>query len=189
MPVVAINFEALENAIRAWVQPASGYIDDLVLFGDQDTDAPAGDHILIRVGDLLHRGSTPAVKRSLTAGSPPAGEEITQTVSGARELLVSIQAFTQATMGNASAKAVLSKVQAALELPTVREALNAAGLGVQDVGDVTGVPEYFGADLEGRAVLDVRFMLVQTGTEKVGYIQTVEVTDLASGQVRTITLP
>lgn len=178
MAIEPINVEALEDAIRAWVMGSTGYGEEAVIYADQDTDAPSPDYITIRLGDLIRVGGPASEEQTGFDAAAPAGQEITNTIRVPREFVVTLQAFSAATHGSSAARAVLAKAQAGIEMSTYRAPLNAAGLGVIDVGTVQWVPAVYGAGFEGRAVLDVRFLVVQTATEKVGYIATVETVDL-----------
>lgn len=188
MAVEAINWEAIEDAIRTWVMGATGYADAQVMFADEHTDAPSGDWITVRIGDLISRAGTPSEVQTYDAAQT-AGSEVELKNEAPEELIVSIQAFTADTRGNSSARAVLTKARAGLGLGLYRDALNAAGLGLIDEGNVLWVPQPFGTRIEGRATLDVRFLLVQTASERVGYIATVELTNQIPDPDTTFTVP
>lgn len=172
---MATNWTAIEDAILAWVVASTGLAVGQVVFSDQNAAAPAGDYATVTVGDFIPLGGPAGTRIEFDAGAD-LGEEITHYAERLGELNVSVQAYTSATHGNDSARAVLEKAQAALELSTYRFQLNAVGLGVLDAGRVQWVPRVSNAAIEGRAVLDVRFALLQTAEQKTGYIATAEVT-------------
>lgn len=180
-----LNWSAIEDAIRAWVMGAAGYSEAQVLFSDQAADAPSTNYVTVQVGDFVRRGG-PAETDHNYDGARPAGQEIEIQARHPGEIVVSLQAFTDEVHGDASARSLLTKVQAALELETYRDPLNDAGLGVVDVGVVDSVPQFFGTRAEGRATLDVRFFVVQTATERVGYIATVQSVNLTGNDTMDI---
>jgi len=110
-----------------------------------------------------------------TASTTAAGAEILHTARGVRSLALSIQCFADGPLGAASAAAILANVVAAVNLPTGRDALVAAGLGfiaaeqIQGIGAVLGVSTW-----EPRAVTTVRFSLASEVSEAGTYIEIVE---------------
>lgn len=178
MPVTtSINRDVLELALTAWVRAVLGLADSHVLIADQNFTPPAADYVTIRLGGLVRIGGVDGIEWSYDENGA-AGQEITLSSDGPRNVTASLQAITRAPRGASSAAAWLETLQASLALPTYREPLNAVGLGVIDVGTVQNVPKVYGASTEGRATLDVRFHVVQTASEKLGYIETVEVENL-----------
>lgn len=169
-----IAWDAVENAVRAWVLAATGLGESAVYFADQSVPASElAPRIVVRVGDVLQVG-TDALSHDYSAARP-AGAEIEYTARGPRELVVSLQAFAPTTTGSGNtARSLLAACQAALGLPSVRDTLNAAGLGVLQEGNVQRIPGTSSNAPEDRAVLDTRFCLGQTTTERTGYIATVE---------------
>lgn len=169
------NWTAIEDAIRAWVKTGSGLADAKVIWADQTGARPAGPFVTIRIGDLLALGAVDEVEE-LTDLGRPAGQEVEQRVVGLREFPVSVQAFGPAVAGAGTAREYLSKVQTALALPSVRDALEAAGVSSFDQGVVRTVNELVGTKYEGRAILECRFYLLESVSEFSGYIETVEAT-------------
>jgi hypothetical protein len=184
---------SLEDAIRVWLTTGSGLAAGQVYLLDQDlrrTETTA--RIGFRLGDGRALEGTPELQTDYNAGRP-AGQEVQYTAHTPRELVVSVQAFAPVPADGASsispARNLLEDCRAALGLPSVRDALNAAGLGVMDAGNVQRIPKVTGATFEDRAVLDVRFNLTVTATEKTGYIASVAGQVTVSGVVKTFTKP
>lgn len=169
-----IAWSSIEDAVRAWVLSASGLAAEAVYFADQAVPASElGARIVVRLGDVLQVG-TDALEHTYS-DARPVGAEIEYTARGPRELVVSLQAFAPATVGSGTtARSLLAACQAALGLPSVRDALNLAGLGVLQEGAIQRIPGTSSNAPEDRAVLDTRFCLGQTTTERTGYIATVE---------------
>lgn len=171
-----MNWTAVENALRAWVKAGSGLDNEHVIWAEQGGPRPDGAFVTVRIGDLVPVGAFDEVTHGYDA-TQPLGEEIEHVVRGERSCMVSVQAFTPEVMGSASARAVASRVLTALQRPSVRDALEAAGLSVYDPGTVKYVPAIVGTEFEARAVLEVGFYLVETASERGGYIAKVQVTN------------
>lgn len=181
---MALDWSDIEDAIRAWVVQASGLAESKVIFANQEGEAPSGTFMTIFVGDSIPYGQPMLVTwehASNEVPPPAAGQEIELQSRQVHDLSVTVSAFTPDTTGDAAARSLLSAVEAKLHLPTPRALLRAAGLVPIDVGAIRYVPAIAGTDFEGRAVLDVRFQVEQTASERVGYIEHVEVTDELSG--------
>lgn len=175
---MSIAWETLQTAVKTWVLAGSGYASGRVFWSHQNGGKPINvDSITMRmVGPLRALGACDEVQ-TLTDLGRPAGQEIEHRVIGRRELTLSLQAFTTTTVGSSRAVSTLSKVQAALSLPSVREALRAAGLFPFDAGAVVDLTALRDADFEGRAELSVRFYCSEEVSEFLGYIATVELED------------
>jgi hypothetical protein len=184
------DWKAIEGAILAWVKAASGLGDEAVFFAHQTGGKPPvvdGMFITISLGDALALGAVDAVDHSYD-DEAPAGEEITLTSRGDRELSISLQCFRGKLSGNESPRAVLSRVQAALALPSRRDALAAAGVSVFDAGSVRWVPELVETAFEARALLEVRCYFVESASEKTTFIEAVEVGDQTVTPEKTFTI-
>lgn len=171
--------EALENAVRAWVLSASGLADADVYFEDEDGTAKskpkaAAPYITISLGDLVELAPLQVTDSYDNAAA--AGQEMVETVTAIYELPVELQAFTPRTTGGSTARSILSRVQLGLGLSTVRDALNAAGLGLRRRGAIRWVPSVRQAKFEGRAVLELSFQVGGTVEARTGYIATANVT-------------
>ena len=170
----------LENAILAWVSAGSGLAAGQIYLADQDlrrTETTA------RITYRLSTGGSNAGPPELAtdySGARPAGTEVRYTAKQAGELVVQIQAFAPVPADGASsispARNLMEACRGALGLPSVRDALNAVGLGVLDEGKVQRLAAVAGSTFEDRAHLDVRFFLTLAAQEQLGYIATVSIT-------------
>jgi hypothetical protein len=183
---VGADWSAIENALFAWVQTASGLASSGILWAEQSTDVnrPTGQHVSIKIGTDTPLGSAPE-KRHTFVGSP-VEQEVEIQVIEFRELIVSIQAFGGLTTTGTSARALAAKIQTSLGLPSVRAALDVAGLSCFDRGKIEHVSEVLDADYEARALFDARFYLADDVTERVTYVQHVEVEDTVTGKKFTV---
>lgn len=177
--------EAREQAIRAWVKTASGLTDESVFFSNQKVERPASAYVTIRLGDLVPLGAVDPVTENYDADRDP-GVEIEQVVEGTRSLGVSIQVFNGAVAGALSAMNVAKKLQLGIRLPSVRDALNTAGMSPYQIGGVRNLAALLGTAFDGRAQLDVSFYVHETVSEFTTYIETAEITDLSQPKVYVI---
>ncbi len=180
MPTV----EEKEDAIWAWVQAATGLPEGSVVWADQNDAQRARPFVTLRIGDHLQVGAVDAVQ-SYTDLTRPAGQEVELRVEALRDFAVTVQAFTSQTHGTPSARTLLQRVQTALGLPSVREALRAAELVPYDAGSVINLSALDVADFEGRASLGVRFYTADTASEYVGYMAQATITDQTGDGVIT----
>lgn len=175
-----INFKDIEDALFAFAKASTGYADAAIIFDSQDLLSPEPTpYVTIRVGDLLNIGID-GTAYSFDANRPT-GEEIHRTTQGMRDLIVSFAFFTPAVVGSATARTAAAKMQADLSRQSLRDALNAAGLGVMDPGAVRWVPKINNTTFEGRAVLEVRFAVPQGAVDATGYIALVNATPTING--------
>lgn len=168
---MAISWGAFQTAVRTWVQGSAGLGANKIIWANQNGNRIERPFVTLRFGDLVPIGATDE-KRRTWVGTP--GAELLETVVGQRILTLTVQAFTQQTVGSDTARAILSKVQTALRLTTVRDALNNAGLAPFDIGTVQEISTVLDGDFEGRALMAVRFHVAETVSETLTYIEKVE---------------
>lgn len=144
------------------------------------------DYIAVRLGGARRLGGHPGTKISWLGPAAPRNQEVLLKASSLAEFPVSVQCFTAAVQGNSAARAVLETAQASLQLPSFRDQINDAGLGLLEIGAVQVLNAVFGAAIEGRAAMDLRLSYVQTAEEKVGYIGSVTLEDTVAGNTFTI---
>lgn len=164
---------AVEDALRAWVKSASSYSDENVFFGQQKVERPAGPYITVQLDGPIPLGAFDAVTEH-EATDPDPGEEIELRVTGEREVTVRVQVFNAATTGSGSAVTVMTAVQLGISLPSVRDALDEAGVSPFDVGSIQNLGALLGTAFDGRAALDVRCYFRTTVSEFTTYIERVE---------------
>jgi hypothetical protein len=167
----------IEDAVRTWLKTATGMADGAVIIADQDGPSPTTDYLSVRIGE------TPPVARQAeqqtsTDLGQPAGQEVQLTAVVDRYATVTVSAYTSKTTGGSSnAVDLLEKAANAISLPSIRQTLNDAGLGVVEVGSVKNLSAVARSNFEGVAALDVRFSLRQTVSERTGYISKVVTVD------------
>jgi hypothetical protein len=160
--------DAAEDAIHAWVVVGSGLAADRVYWVGQGGALPPRPFITLQLRSEVQT-ATDWLDTELTPGLPQ-GAELTHTVHGGRLGQLSIQCFATAATGNQSPARILAAVVAAVALPSVDQALNAAGVGVGIIGPQTMVPD---VDIDQatprpRANVDVSLNLTKVGPTETG---------------------
>lgn len=111
------------------------------------------------------------------AAAPTAGAEIEHTVRGMRTLVLTLQAFATVGTGALAAHALLEKVIASARLPTARDALRAAKVGIGEIGKIKRIDGVINSvTFEPRAVVEIVLHTVSELAETGTYIETVEST-------------
>ncbi len=183
----AADWTAIENALYTWVQTASGLAAAQVIWAAQgdDLNRPAGQFVTLKMGNDRPLGAAPALSHTYDAGAAN-GQQIILKVDEVRELVVSVQVYGGPATTGTSARAIATKIQNALGLPTRRAALATAGLSPFDRGQILNVPEVLDADFEARAVFDVRFYVGDGAEERTTYVQSVEIEDTGTSSIFTV---
>lgn len=191
-----INLPAIEQAVRAWVLaavtpaplslPASS-----VWFRDQEhPDNPAGPRVLIGIVGPNIVGQDGYTTRYDAAGAP--GLEIVSTTHGDRTIRVTVETFAPRVVGSVvTAAGIASACQSFLADPqVVRPALNAAGLGVWTIGNVTRLPRVVSGKHEDRALLEVLMHVREGIVSRTGYFDRVALKATINGEPEeTIDVP
>lgn len=170
----------IELALHDAVARGTGLPAQQVVIGYSNRGRPDGDGAVITIGDGIPVG----MDRTAWLHNPDrtSTTDIEVATVGLREVSIGVQVFTIATTGNQSARALLGKLQSSLFMESIRDDLRERGFQVLDVGAVRNLTALAGADYEGRAILEFTGYVPATASEFLGYIASVEVTDLTTGQ-------
>jgi hypothetical protein len=144
------------------------------------------DYVTISLGGAKRLGGPPGVQIRWLGKDAPRNQEVELKAETLAEFPVRLQAYSKETTGNSSARAYLEAAQASLQLPSFREQINDAGLGILEVGDIQVINAAYAAQIEGRAAMDLRLGYRQTATEKVGYIASVTLEDESTSEQFTV---
>lgn len=110
------------------------------------------------------------------------GQEVTHTATGTRRATLTLQAFGGAGTGDSSPAAVLDTVQSKARLPTARDALLAAGIGIGSFGPVQSIDGVLGTTLfDPRAILAVELHLTSQVSEFSTFIERVQLENEDTG--------
>lgn len=163
-----------ENALHAWAVACAGVAADHVIWSDQSGPQVARPMITIKVARDMPIG-IPAL--SVDASNPAA---VLYTVQGDQRVTVNIQIFTDVATDVGSALAIASTFLIRSRLPSIREALNAAGLSIATMGGAIGLAGGVidGAQYEPRAMIEVVFNATASASEAGNYIASVEVSQI-----------
>lgn len=171
-----------ENAVHDWVVKGSGFPPHKVVWSDQDGIGLDLPYITLEETDLLTLGSTDQTRTEFDPDAV-AGEEITTTVEGPREFGVVVLAVTSKVTGDDSARSVLARVQTALSLPSVADAMDVVGVSCFDRGRVLHTKSIEGTGITSRARLEPRFYRVEGASEKTTYIEEVQGTAIIEVEI------
>jgi hypothetical protein len=194
-----------EDAIRAWVKAAlPSFTDAQIYFGNQQIAQPAAlPFVTITLAIDGTTKGLPEIDRA-TNLSLPAGTEVQQTGVTIWDLSLSFQAFAENTVtypvitlpavlpgtNGITAVELLGRIQIALDLESVHNALNAAGIAPYEYGTVKRADAVIEDHWEGRALLEMKFYLSDTIVEGVGYVAEVTGTGILHGDTPDpITIP
>jgi hypothetical protein len=180
---VATDWAAIENALQALVKAGSGFDNRHAYWGGPNVSRPT-DGQPFAVLELLTRvpvGCAPEIVQTDDLGRPQGQEvELSATQMVACGFRVSVfapparGAHPGVPRGTSAASNIAEGIRLAAALPSQVANLDAAGVGVFDLGQVQDVPAIAGADFEGRAVLDARIYVSSSVSEFTGYIASVE---------------
>lgn len=164
-----MDLAAIGKALTRWLTNATALEARLA---EQDGGQPAGDYCTVRVDTRIATDAVPTKAFRVVEGAP-AGQEVEVSHGEQPFLAVTVQAYTAASVGNASAMAVLEKARQALVLATVRAQLvTDGGLAVHVRGPVRNLNALAGPRWQGRAALELQVNVVQVVTERVTFIET-----------------
>jgi hypothetical protein len=161
-----IPWKQFQEAIFDVVVEQCELDEDFVQWGDQDI--PEGGEVFIalkRVGPIEQLGRDVLdVRQDDTADAATERREITFSVTGQRLWTLNIQAYVGSSSGVGAgvnvaltAEDYLSLLMAAMDVPSVHDALLAAGLAVSEMGKILNLDEIAGAGWRSRASLDIVF--------------------------------
>lgn len=168
-----MDWATIQNALIAWFAAASGLT---TIWANQNAPQPAYPYAVLNIisGPVVLGIDETRATVDAADPPPPAGQEIILETCGPRELTVSCQVLSSSDTPPNDARSLLTAAQAALRQIGMTEALNAAGLGVQQADAVMSIPNIANGRWLSRAAMDVRFNAWSSVTERTGYIQTTE---------------
>lgn len=176
-----LNLTMLEQGIRQWLALGSGLEQNKIHRQGDKIPQLQQPYIRYRIRPPKRVGGPDEERWSDASPSVP-GAELVLTTAGQREVHVYVQCFTQAQDGdtdidsNYPARQYLSQCQTILGLPKVRSSLADVGLVYVDVQSFEDFSQSDGPVGAGRAVLDVRFRVVDSATDTETIIQNVNPT-------------
>ena len=174
-----IDWTSIETAIKTWLSNSTTIDSSKIIFTHQKTPLLAdGSYLTLKIEPPRKIGFD-EVQYNTDLGQP-AGQEVQQTVTGPREFILLVQAYTIQEFGSGTAKELLGAAEIALGKPSQVDAFNAVGIGYFASEPMNSLP-VLGPDGQGRAQLDLHFIVFDKVVDPVGYIATMG-TDQPTGQ-------
>jgi hypothetical protein len=169
---MALAWANIEDALHAWVAEATGLP---VIWADQNAPQPSSDFCTMRIRSFKKLGLTDAVVRFYhSEPEADADTPLEYKSQGIREFTLAVNALTRRTNRTTSATVVLSNLQASADMPSTTARLKAVGLVLVDCNDVLNLSGLLETDIQGRALLEIRFRVTDSLSEWVGIIERVE---------------
>lgn len=164
-----MSWVAIEDAMHSAVVAASGLAASKVYWSYQDRSEDEGDFVVISFGgeipvgqDWIHR--TTNLLR-------PNGQEILEQVQGVREVPFQIECYTDAVLGENSARRRAELIRSSFRLSSVRGRMRKAKISPFDSEMVSYVPDILTVKFRGRATVTIRcYVPVIDVYDYVGYI-------------------
>jgi hypothetical protein len=168
-----MNFTAIEDALFAWVQTASGLPASKVMWSRQKAPQPEAPYLEMRLSSIQQFGLDWLDTEDAAVPAPEA--ELDFHSRGTRSAVLTLRCFSVDGIGSSSAEAILEAIRAAVVLPSIADALNTALVGVGSFGDIQSLDGIINSTLlEPRSSMTVTLFLAQQVTEQGTYIETYE---------------
>lgn len=180
-----ICWKDIEEAIYDWVVLFTGCA---AIWADQNLPQPAYPYVDLKRTSVTPLGGRPEI-RDTTDLTKPNGQEIELLATRPVEFVLTTQVHIDEEAGannpDIDAFKIATRLQASLGLISVQETLAAAGLSIVEELLVIDTSLVVNGRFVNRAVMDVRLRTASVMTERVGYIEKVEVEapDLGFGPV------
>lgn len=178
-----VDWETIDDGIYDWLVALLPSVS--VIWANQNIPQPSYPYLSLLRNAFIELGGVPE-KRYTTDLGQPAGDEIEIEATTMAEFTLSIQAHVDAGAGAndpaINAVALLGKVGASLGLLSVqRNFQDNLGLAIVERLPVQDISLVVNDEWISRAALDVRLRLRTSITERVGYIDKVELKSPALG--------
>lgn len=174
-----IEWARIEDAIWDWVHDSSGLSEDSVIWGEQDTNQPIYPYASIqRLGGTSRVGGSDARVQN-TDLNRSVGQEVEIRTQGPRTFTLSIKVHVGPVDDDGDdivvdpenhAQAIMSSIEAQLEVESTRAGFNAIGLAMIQANPVLNISAEMNGQWVSRMQMDVEFMVQSCVTERLGYI-------------------
>lgn len=176
IPLGIANWDAISNAIQAQIVVKSGLPSTSVIWNAQGRDRPVGSFISLAVSSL--ESEAPNTPQQSVDDNPAStgsdGIELIQKSEEPITFAVRVQYFKGTKTGNGSAWARLSTIVRYLSGENATNALDASLVTLAECGVVNDISTALETEYESRAVVDLRFSVIDGIAEGVTYIQTAD---------------
>lgn len=169
-----LDWEAVLDAFYDWITASCPDVPDgSIAWVNQGLNRPVGVVVSLTITAVNPVGIDAQLATYDAGGAN--GQEITHLVYGPRTCTLRVQHFGGAAAGDLASSAALARAASRLRLPSSVEGFTAAGVGILSFGPVTDTSAVRALQIEPRAMLDVRFTVTDSASEKGGYIATAQV--------------
>jgi len=167
-----IAWDTLENAVRRWFSRATGLV---TIWASEDAPQPPYPFAVLKlISGPVQSGRDD--ERHTTITGAPIGEEILIEVCGPRDVTVSCQVYSASDRPKLNAQHYIGIAQASLGLPSILDAFRVERIAFVDSSPPQDLDFIASGGTKSRAVMDVRFRIESSMTERTGYIATVGAT-------------
>jgi hypothetical protein len=167
-----IDWTVVKRAFHQWIVAGSGVPAGRVRWAEGAPRSGTGPWISLRVTGIRKIGQDS--KSSYVADVPAPGAEILHVARGLRECELTVQCFGGS--GPEGAAERLDRVQAIFPLPSIRELLRVAQVGIGRISKVQAIDGFLGeSTFEARALMRVTFFLPSEVVEAGTIIEFVEI--------------
>jgi len=169
MPLASpIDWSGFENGVKRWFNHATGLT---TIWASEDAPQPPYPFAVLKVisGPIQYGHDD---ERHLSVAGAPAGEEVQVEVCGPRDVTVSCQVYSDSDRPKLNAQHFIGIAQASLGMPSVLSALAGDRIAVIDSMPPQDLDFIASGGTKSRAVMDVRFRIESSMTERTGYIAT-----------------
>lgn len=178
-----VDWNTIECCLHDWVTDKLSFDTDRVIWEDQNITQPRFPYISMKRISTVKEGGVDET-RATTDLAQDAGEEIELLTTGPIAFTLTVQAHIDEQWGankpGGNATFLLSKLRASLGQRSVCDAFTACGLSVIEELAINDISLVFNGQFINRASMDVRLRTASVMTERVGYIDKVDIesTDL-----------
>lgn len=165
--------ERFERAIVEWFGGATGVP---LIWANQTIPQLAHAYATASIQAQSSIGGEDETRVALADPPGDPGEEIEILAAQLRRLTVSFNVFSNSNAPSSDARAIMDKARAGLFLPSVARELQNAGIAVISDGAILNLDQLEADAWIGRAQMDVIFCAAFNARDRVGYIETAEVT-------------
>lgn len=167
---VVVN-SVVSNAIHSWIVSGSGLSADKVIWKDQTGPRPSTPFVMMSIESIRNPGLDWRDAERLD--NPDSGEEIRYSVRGMRVARLTLECFGEAT-GDTNPVSVLDATLSASALPSIRNALRTAKIGIGTIEPVRSLTGLINSVMrEPRAMVTVGLHLTSELSELGTNIETV----------------
>lgn len=171
----AADWVAVEDALHAEVVRLSGYAGDRVIWDNQGAPRPELPFITLRLDGFDDPGW--AGELTVTdATDPEPGADILLGRRVHLEGTLTITAFADPRTGAGSARAVLTRIRAGLNLDSTTENLDTSGVSIFGLGVVQDATVLVETEYESRAIMNARLRVSDGAEDLTTWIESVETT-------------